>query len=191
MKAFLTFIRKHEQDTHMIGIKNPDNINSLGEINLISGQPIVSILENDTLVALYLIKVNGEIFQVKGSIDYLFGLKEMTDISTINVKKYNAIRYYLINTFYNLSMKEFEMYEALLDKLENNVFYSYLHADFEISQLKTILIREINRSDLSYYIKKRLISQLRHIKAPSRKILRKKIDIDLSGYSIYINTFIQ
>jgi len=191
MKAFLTFIRKHEQDTHMIGIKNPDNLNSLGEINLISGQPIVSILENDTLVALYLIKVNGEIFQVKGSIDYLFGLKEMTDISTINVKKYNAIRYYLINTFYNLSMKEFEMYEALLDKLENNVFYSYLHADFEISQLKTILIREINRSDLSYYIKKRLISQLRHIKAPSRKILRKKIDIDLSGYSIYINTFIQ
>jgi len=191
MKAFLTFIRKHEQDTHMIGIKNPDNINSLGEINLISGQPIVSILENDTLVALYLIKVNGEIFQVKGSIDYLFGLKEMTDISTINVKKYNAIRYYLINTFYNLSMKEFEMYEALLDKLENNVFYSYLHADFEISQLKTILIREINRSDLSYYIKKRLISQLRHIKAPSRKILRKKIDIDLSGYSIYINTFVQ
>jgi len=191
MKAFLTFIRKHDQETHMIGIKNPDNINSLGEINLISGQPIVSILENDTLVALYLIKVNGEIFQVKGSIDYLFGLKEMTDISAINVKKYNAIRYYLINTFYNLSMKEFEMYEALLDKLENNVFYSYLHADFEISQLKTILIREINRSDLSYYIKKRLISQIRHVKAPSKKILRKKIDIDLSGYSIYINTFVQ
>jgi hypothetical protein len=191
MKAFLTFIRKHDQDTHMIGIKNPDNINSLGEINLISGQPVVSILENDIIVALYLIKINGEIFQVKGNIDYLFGLKEMTDISSINVKKYNAIRYYLINTFYNLSMKEFEMYETQLDKLENHVFYSYLHADFEISQLKTILIREINRSDLSYYIKKRLIAQLRHVKAPSKKILRKKIDVDLSGYSIYINTFIQ
>lgn len=191
MKAFLTFIRKHDQDTHMIGIKNPNNIISLSEINLISGQPIVSILENDVIVALYLIKINGEIFQVKGNMDYLFGLKEMTDISTINVKKYNAIRYYLINTFYNLSMKEFELYESQLDKLENAIFYSYLHADFEISQLKTILIREINRSDLSYYIKKRLIAQLRHIKSPSKKILRKKIDIDLSGYSIYINTFIQ
>ena len=191
MRAYLTFVRKNEQDIHMLGIMNPNNINTLQEINLISGQPIVSILENDVIVGLYLIKVNGEIFQVKGNIDFLFDLKEMLDISTINVKKYNAIRYYLINTFYNLSMKEFGLYENQLDKLENTIFYSYLHADFEISQLKTILIREINRSDLSYYIKKRLIAQLRHIKAPSRKVLRKKIDIDLSGYSIYINTFVQ
>jgi hypothetical protein len=140
---------------------------------------------------LYLIKVNGEVFQVKGNIDFLFDLKEMSDISSINVKKYNAIRYYLINTFYNLSMKEFGLYEIQLDKLENTIFYNYLHADFEISQLKTILIREINRSDLSYYIKKRLVTQLRNVKPPTKKILRKKIDIDLSGYSIYINTLIQ
>ena len=138
-----------------------------------------------------IIKVNGEVFQVKGNIDFLFDLKEMSDISSINVKKYNAIRYYLINTFYNLSMKEFGLYEIQLDKLENTIFYNYLHADFEISQLKTILIREINRSDLSYYIKKRLVTQLRNVKPPTKKILRKKIDIDLSGYSIYINTLIQ
>ena len=103
MKAFLTFIRKYEQDIHMLGIKNPININTLEEINLISGQPIISIIENDAIVGLYLIKVNGEIFQINGDIDFLFDLKEMSDISTINVKKYNAIRYYLINTFYNLS----------------------------------------------------------------------------------------
>jgi len=191
MKAFLTFIRKYEQDIHMLGIKNPININTLEEINLISGQPIISIIENHAIVGLYLIKVNGEIFQINGDIDFLFDLKEMSDISTINVKKYNAIRYYLINTFYNLSIKEFGLYEVQLDKLENTIFYNYLHADFEISQLKTILIREINRSDFSYYIKKRLIVQLRHVKPPSKKILRKKIDIDLSGYSIHINTFIQ
>jgi hypothetical protein len=191
MKAFITFIRTYEKDIHMLGIKNPDNIDTLKEINLISGQPVVSILENDVIVGLYLIKVNGEVFQVKGNIDFLFDLKEMSDISSINVKKYNAIRYYLINTFYNLSMKEFGLYEIQLDKLENTIFYNYLHADFEISQLKTILIREINRSDLSYYIKKRLITQLRNVKPPTKKILRKKIDIDLSGYSIYINTLIQ
>jgi hypothetical protein len=191
MKAFLTFIRTYEKDIHMLGIKNPDNIDTLKEINLISGQPVVSILENDVIVGLYLIKVNGEVFQVKGNIDFLFDLKEMSDISSINVKKYNAIRYYLINTFYNLSMKEFGLYEIQLDKLENTIFYNYLHADFEISQLKTILIREINRSDLSYYIKKRLVTQLRNVKPPTKKILRKKIDIDLSGYSIYINTLIQ
>ena len=98
---------------------------------------------------------------------------------------------FLINTFYNLSMKEFAIYEKQLDKLENSVFYNFLHTDFEISQLKTLIIREINKSDLSYYIKKRFIVQLRSVKNPSKKILRKKIDIDLSGYSIYINTFVQ
>jgi len=191
MKAFLTFVRQNKQDIHMLGIKNPNNIQTLEETNLISGQPIISIIENEAIVALYLIKVNGELFQIKGNIDFLFDLKEMSDISTLNVKKYNAIRYYLINTFYNLSMKEFSIYEKQLDKLENEIFYSYLHTDFEISQLKTILIREINRSDLSYYMKKRLVSQLRNVKMPSKKILRKKIDIDLSGYTIYINTFVQ
>lgn len=191
MKAFLTFIRKCDQDIHMLGIKNPNNVSFLEEINLISGQPIVSVLENDVIIGLYLIKINGEIFQVKGNVDFLFNLKEINDISTLNVKKYNAIRYYLINTFYNLSIKEFGLYESQLDSIEDTIFYNYLHTDFEISQLKTILNREINRSDLSYYIKKRLIVQLRHVKPPSKKILRKKIDIDLSGYSIYINTFIQ
>lgn len=191
MKAYLTFIRKNEQDIHMLGIKNPSNIKSLNQIELISGQPIISVIENENIVALYLIKTNGEIFQIKGSIDLLFDLKEMTDISIINVKKYNAIRYYLINTFYNLSIKEFSIYEKQLDKLENSVFYNFLHTDFDISQLKTIIIREINRSDLSFYIKKRFLAQIRSLRAPSRKILRKKIDIDLSGYSIYINTFIQ
>lgn len=191
MKAYLTFIRKNEQDIHMLGIKNPLNIKSLNQIELISGQPIISVIENENIVALYLIKTNGEIFQIKGSIDLLFDLKEMTDISIINVKKYNAIRYYLINTFYNLSIKEFSIYEKQLDKLENSVFYNFLHTDFDISQLKTIIIREINRSDLSFYIKKRFLAQIRSLRAPSRKILRKKIDIDLSGYSIYINTFIQ
>jgi hypothetical protein len=175
----------------MLGIKNPSNMNALEEINLISGQPIVSIIENNVIIGLYLIKINGEIFQVKGNIDFLFNLKEIIDISTVNVKKYNAIRYYLINTFYNLSIKEFGLYESQLDNIENTIFHNYLHTDFEISQLKTILNREINRSELSYYMKKRLIAQLRHVRPPSKKILRKKIDIDLSGYSIYINTFVQ
>ena len=57
MKAFITFIRTYEKDIHMLGIKNPDNIDTLKEINLISGQPVVSILENDVIVGLYLIKV--------------------------------------------------------------------------------------------------------------------------------------
>ena len=35
MKAFLTFIRTYEKDIHMLGIKNPNNIETLKEINYI------------------------------------------------------------------------------------------------------------------------------------------------------------
>ena len=31
MKAFLTFIRTYEKDIHMLGIKNPNNIETLKE----------------------------------------------------------------------------------------------------------------------------------------------------------------
>ena len=53
-----------------------------------------------------------------------------------------------------------------------------------------IISKEIVKSCLKYNIKKRLIDYLKKIKNPNKKIIRKKIDIDLSGYGIYINTFI-
>jgi hypothetical protein len=44
---------------------------------------------------------------------------------------------------------------------------------------------------LKFEIKSRLLSKLDTMKNPQNKILKKKIDIDLSGYSININTFVQ
>ena len=46
------------------------------------------------------------------------------------------------------------------------------------------------KSDLRIDLKNRLLANLKLVKNPNKKILNKKIDIDLSGYSIKINTFI-
>ena len=51
-------------------------------------------------------------------------------------------------------------------------------------------IKEIKKSELSSELKNRLLSTINKTKNPNNKILKKKIDVDLSGYSIYINAFI-
>jgi hypothetical protein len=190
MKAYLTYIRKNENEIHFIGIENPKNSFSLGKLNLISGQPVLCVVQEHQIVAFYILSNSGELFQIKGDLDVLFGMKEIQDHSTMNVKKYNAIKYFLCNTFSCISLKEFSLHKKLLENLENKIFYNYLHTDFEISKLKTIIMREINRSDLNVNLKKRLIESVKKSRNPTKKILKKKVDINLSGYGIYINTFV-
>ena len=95
MNAYLTFIRKTDNNLHMLGIKNPKNIDDLQKYNLISGQPVLCVLSNNQIESLYVISRNGNIFQVYGEQDNLFSLDFLTDMSSINVKKYNGIGYYL------------------------------------------------------------------------------------------------
>ena len=49
MKAYLTFVRKNDKDIHLIGIKNPSNLQILNDLDLVSAQPIVCILKNDLI----------------------------------------------------------------------------------------------------------------------------------------------
>ena len=190
MIAYLTFIRKHEQDYHMIGIKNPININVLSEYNLISGQPVICILQANRIISLYLISRTGNIFQVYGDEDSLFTLDNITDISFINIKKYNGLGYYLQTIFNTLSIREFEYFKTKLEKFENDLFYQHLHTELEISKIKSILIKEIGKLDIEITLKRRFILALRNSRIPSKKILRRKVDMDLSAYSVYINTFV-
>lgn len=190
MIAYLTFIRKHEQDYHMIGIKNPININVLSEYNLISGQPVICILQANKIISLYLISRTGIIFQVYGDEDSLFILDNITDISFINIKKYNGLGYYLQTIFNTLSIREFEYFKTKLEKFENDLFYQHLHTELEISKIKSILIKEIGKLDIEITLKRRFILALRNSRIPSKKILRRKVDMDLSAYSVYINTFV-
>ena len=142
MNAYLTFIRKTDNNLHMLGIKNPKNIDDLQKYNLISGQPVLCVLSNNQIESLYVISRNGNIFQVYGEQDNLFSLDFLTDMSSINVKKYNGIGYYLQMIFSTLSIREFECFRNKLEQFENDIFYQHLHTDLEISKIKSILIKE-------------------------------------------------
>lgn len=191
MKANLTFVRKLNQDVHLIGIKNPINISVLSELNLISGQPVIAVIANDKIVAIYLISNNGDLFQTIGNKDLLFDMNIIDDLSLINIQKFNLLRYFLINSFECLSLNEIKTLKNEIIELENKIFYSLLHTEIELNNLKKYIIREFKKMDFKYDIKQKMIAKLTKLKMPNKKLLNKKIDIDLSGYRIYINTRIQ
>ena len=190
MNAFMTFVRSINNNLHMLGIKNPNNIDDLQKYNLISGQPVLCVLSNNQIQSLYIISRNGNVFQVYGEQDNLFSLDFLTDMSSINVKKYNGIGHYLQIIFSTLSIKEFEIFKNKLEEFENDIFYHNLHTDLEITKIKSILIKEIYTLDIELSLKRRFLTALKNSRLPTKKMLRRKIDIDLSNYSIYINTFI-
>ena len=95
MNAFLTNIRQINSDIHLLGIANPTNINILSSLTLTSGQPIIAIIDSNKILAFYLISNSGELYQVKGSVDLLFELTSLDDLSIKNLKKYNTIKYFL------------------------------------------------------------------------------------------------
>lgn len=191
MKAFLTFARRREEDIHMLGLENPINISELLFIGLKSGQPILSVIHDKKIVAFYIIDIEGNLYQLIGDTDYLFDLNELHDLSLINLQKYNLIRYYVSNVFQCLSIQEAKHNLEIFELLEEKIFYSLLHVEIDLFKIKSLILKEINKSELSESLKKRLIVALKTIKTPNKKILKKKVDIDLSGYGIKINTLVQ
>jgi uncharacterized protein YaaW (UPF0174 family) len=90
-----------------------------------------------------------------------------------------------------ISISEAIEYVNIFEDLEDLIFYNYLHTEINYISLKNAIKKEIKKSMLKFEIKSRLLSKLDTMKNPQNKILKKKIDIDLSGYSININTFVQ
>ena len=78
----------------------------------------------------------------------------------------------------------------ILEDLEERIFHNFLHLKIELPELKNNVIREFNKLEIEIGIKNRLLRALKKIKVSNRKLLRKKIDLDLSGYLLKINTFI-
>ena len=74
--------------------------------------------------------------------------------------------------------------------VENDIFYQHLHTDLEISKIKSIFIKEIYTLDIELSLKRRFLTALKNSRLPTKKMLRRKIDMDLSNYSVYINSFI-
>jgi hypothetical protein len=191
MKAYLTFVRKKENDVHMLGIENPKNICDVLFIELKSGQPIISVIQNNKLVAFYILDAEGNLYQVVGDIDYLFDLNELIDLSLINLQKYNLIKYFVSHVFQCLSIQEAKYNSEIFELLEEKIFYNLLHIEIDLFKIKLSIAREIMKSDLSDELKIRLLASLKKTKNPNKKILKKKIDVDLSGYGIKIDALVQ
>jgi hypothetical protein len=191
MNAFLTFSRHKNEEIHLLGIKNPENVSVLSSFKLRSGQPVLCVIEKLNIIAFYLVDDEGELYQVYGDKDYLFDINEIDDFCLINLSKYNYIRNLLMNMFDCISISEAIEYANIFEDLEDLIFYNYLHTQINNISLKNAIKKEIKKSILKFEIKSRLLSHLDTMKNPQNKILKKKIDIDLSGYSIYINTLIQ
>jgi hypothetical protein len=185
-QAYLTFIRRKNDDFSFLAIENPNNLKELKKSFLRSGQPAIVIKDNNKLLALYAIGNDGELFQIYGTEDYLFLMKNIYDASMINIKKYNFIRYMLTEAFDELSIQESKQYKTIFENYEDLIFYTTLHAELDISNIKNIIIKELRKIDISYSLKIRLVKKLKLVKQVSENYLRKKIDIDLTGYGIYI-----
>lgn len=190
MNAYLTYVRKNENYIHLLGLKNSANIFNLTSLNLISGQPIIVVIKNNIILSLYSINDSGDLLQIFGTIDHLFELDKLYDLSAKNIKKYNFIRNILIEAFLCLSIEESKYNKNMLEDLENKIFYNFLHINSDLFEIKKFIIKEIKKSELDCNLKIRLLDRIQYHKNNKRRILKKKIDVDLSGYGININTLI-
>jgi len=117
MKAYLTFLRKNELEHHAIGVDIKIDVPDL--YLRISGQPLLIISKDNSLLALYLISEDGDLNQVYGIEDYLFNVEFIHDLSSINIKKFNTIKYFLLSMYSSLSLSEFSFYQKELLSFEN------------------------------------------------------------------------
>lgn len=191
MKAILTFVRKYENNLNLIALDNCLNLNNLTNINLISGQPILIITNNEKIFAFYLIKNNGDLYQIYGEKDYLFEIDKIHDYSIINLSKYNLIKYFLSNIFLCLSISEFQNMNKDMSDIENKIFHDLLHAELDLHKIKAYIYKIIRKSNIKFDVKQRLLINLKNTKFPNNRIFLKKIDLNLLGYDIYINTLIK
>lgn len=184
MKAYLTFLRKNELEHHAIGVDIKINVPDL--YLRISGQPLLIISKDNSLLALYLISEDGDLNQVYGIEDYLFNVEFIHDLSNINIKKFNTIKYFLLSMYSSLSLSEFSFYQKELLSFENIIFYNLLHVELDVNKIKSMIMKIINKSDIEQSIQQRFLEKLKRNNFINRKILRKKLDINLSGYNCKI-----
>ena len=112
-------------------------------------------------------------------------------MSSINLQKYNLIKYFVSHVFQCLSIQEAKYNSEIFELLEEKIFYNLLHIEIDLFKIKLSIAREIMKSDLSDELKIRLLASLKKTKNPNKKILKKKIDVDLSGYGIKIDALVQ
>lgn len=187
MTALLAFVRKYSNSIHLIGLKDPENINVLKADDFISGQPVCIVVHNNIITSAYLIKNDGGLFQIYGKNDDLFTISELIDLTLINIEKYNIIKNILLHYFSKYSTNDLIDSKLLFLNLENQVFSNLLHAEIKSFRIKNQIIK-LSKRILGKDLSLKFEYQNDIPKRLSKKLLRKKIDVDLSNYNIKIKT---
>lgn len=190
-QAFLTFIRRKNDEYSFLATENPSNLIKINEYKLQSGQPVIIVKENNILIALYAIGNDAELFQIYGNQDYLFFMNCINDISLINIKKFNFIKNTLLEIFDELSIQESKLYKNVFESFEDQIFYTTLHTELNNRSIRNVIVKEIKKLQVPINISNRLLNKIKSCKQLPENYLRKKIDVDLSGYGIYINALKQ
>ena len=179
-----------ENDIKFLAVKNPININDINYNELRSGLPVIVVISDEILEALYIIGTDGVLFQVFGENDSLFFMKKINDISLINIQKYNLIKFILLDAFDELTIQESKIYKNIFESFEEKIYYNTLHTELEFLGIKNFVIKELMKIELDAKLKARLLDKIKSVKPMPERFLKKKIDVDLTGYGIYINAFI-
>jgi hypothetical protein len=79
----------------------------------------------------------------------------------------------------SLSLSEFSFYQKELLSFENIIFYNLLHVELDVNKIKSMIMKIINKSDIEQSIQQRFLEKLKRNNFINRKILRKKLDINL------------
>ena len=190
-QAFLTFIRRKNDEYSFLATENPSNLIKINEYKLQSGQPVIIVKENNILIALYAIGNDAELFQIYGNQDYLFFMNCINDITLMNIKKFNFIKNTLLEIFDELSIQESKLYKNVFESFEDQIFYTTLHTELNNRSIRNVIVKEIKKLQVPNNISNRLLNKIKSCKQLPENYLRKKIDVDLSGYGIYINAFKQ
>ncbi len=190
-QAFLTFIRRKNDEYSFLATENPSNLIKINEYKLQSGQPVIIVKENNILIALYAIGNDAELFQIYGNQDYLFFMNCINDISLMNIKKFNFIKNTLLEIFDELSIQESKLYKNVFESFEDQIFYTTLHTELNNRSIRNVIVKEIKKLQVPNNISNRLLNKIKSCKQLPENYLRKKIDVDLSGYGIYINALKQ
>lgn len=190
-QAFLTFIRRKNDEYSFLATENPSNLIKINEYKLQSGQPVIIVKENNILIALYAIGNDAELFQIYGNQDYLFFMNCINDITLMNIKKFNFIKNTLLEIFDELSIQESKLYKNVFESFEDQIFYTTLHTELNNRSIRNVIVKEIKKLQVPNNISNRLLNKIKSCKQLPENYLRKKIDVDLSGYGIYINALKQ
>ena len=122
--------------------------------------------------------------------DSLFFMKKINDISLINIQKYNLIKFILLDAFDELTIQESKIYKNIFESFEEKIYYNTLHTELEFLGIKNFAIKELMKIELDAKLKTRILDKIKSVKPMPDRFLKKKIDVDLTGYGIYINAFI-